>query len=231
MNRSVDTHLRITRHSGVVYACSYVLVPTSFVIRRSQVAERNDWSGAVVRCVAAHVRRCTRRPSKGVGLGRPIQPAWQNLLRRRRGSETFGSVDRDPNCAEAFVHRSRQPRPGFVRGGIRRGVGRREGTRTSERWTGKEGVSWRTRVRAGEERRLATGEGERAFAKGLASSAPCQWQGTRVRLSWGEPANINLARMRSLQGGPIGNCAREKRVFPLDHAASPKNFSSPRCAS
>ena len=105
-NSSPELWTCITPCSSVVYACSYVLVPTSFVIRRSQVAERNDWSGPVVRCVAAHVRRCTRRPSRGVGLGRPIHPASRNLLRQHTG-ET--SVYCDPNCAEAFVHRSRQP--------------------------------------------------------------------------------------------------------------------------
>lgn len=74
--------------------------------------------------------------------------------------------------------------------------------------SGREQVRWRT----GLDR-----EGERALAKASAGSAPCQWHGTRVRLSSGALANINLARMRSLQGGPIGIPA--KNALSRGHAA------------
>lgn len=112
----------------------------------------------------------------------------------------------DPNCAKAFVHR-RQPAIVVVECIRLEGGGKRTSVDREREWTKRH--RWGT----GSDR-----EGERAFVKALAGSAPCQWQGTRVRLSSGALANIKLARMRSLQGGPIGKPS-EKRATALSRCS------------
>lgn len=125
--------------------------------------------------------------------------------------EIFGNREKtgrycDPNCAKAFVHR-RQPAFVVVERTRLQGGGKRTSVDREREWTKRH--RWGT----GSDR-----EGERAFVKALAGSAPCQWQGTRVRLSSGALANIKLARMRSLQGGPIGKSS-EKRATALSRCS------------